>query len=639
MNTRLASAAAVVGLMLLGLPAASRAQPPAGADASARAGATEAGSIRGVVRNERGVPMAGAMVSALGASRGFALTDEQGRFELRALPPGAYVVRAHLNGYTTSPVQTLQVESNATAVSTIALSRARGTAPLLAAGVGAAAEPRVIESESGDATGDADARDAPQDDHGETAWRIRHARRPVLKDLEDTALAELVEPEPTAFAPEDFLRSIASPARLATSFFASTPFSGQVNLLTTSSFEAPEDLFTAEHFARGTAYVRVGAPIGSRADWTVRGALSQADISSWILAGSYATRAPAQHAYNVGLSYSTQRYDGGNPLAVREVKDGSRNVAEMFGFDTFAVTPSFAVTYGARYGQYDYLDDRILVSPRLEVTLTPAARTRVRTSVARREHAPGAEEFLPPSDTGIWLPPQRTFSALDPGRPLEAERSTRVAVAIERDAAMATVSIQGFHERVDGQLLTLLGADLPGQPTAKVGHYFVGSAGDATATGCTAEVRAAWSSRVRGSVAYSLTRAALAMPGDPVNLLLLAPSAIRPAAENVHDVSTAIETNVPETSTRVLVLYRMGNAFARQAASAGEDDTGGRLDSRFDVQVRQSLPFLNFTSARWEMLLAVRNFFRDAASEQTVFDELLVLRPPKRIVGGVTMHF
>ena len=566
---------------------------------------------------------------------GFALTDEQGRFELRALLPGAYIVRAHLTGYTTSPVQTLQVESNAAAVSTIALRRARGAAPLLAAGVGAAAEPRVIGQEPADDADEAGARQTPRDDHGDTAWRLRHARRPVLKD---TDLASLVEQEP-ALEPDDFLRSMASPARLATSFFAATPFSGQVNLLTTSSFEAPADLFTADHFARGTAYVRVGAPIGSRADWTVRGALSQADLSSWILAGSYATRAPARHAYDVGLSYSTQRYDGANPLAVREVTDGSRNVAEVYGFDTFALSPALAVTYGTRWAQYDYLQNRILVSPRVEVTLAPAARTRVRASASRREQAPGAEEFLPPSDTGIWLPPQRTFSALDPGHPLEAERSTHVAVAVERDAGMATLSIRGFHERVDGQLVTLFGADLPGQPTATLGHYFVGSAGDATTTGCTAEVRAAWSSRVHGSVAYSVARAELATPDDPVNLRLLVPSAIRPAAEHLHDVSTAIEANVPETSTRVLVLFRVGNAFARQPASVTEDDTGGRLDSRFDVQVRQSLPFLNFTSARWEMLLAVRNFFRDAASEQTVFDELLVLRPPKRIVGGVTMHF
>ncbi len=64
-------------------------------------------------------------------------------------------------------------------------------------------------------------------------------------------------------------------------------------------------------------------------------------------------------------------------------------------------------------------------------------------------------------------------------------------------------------------------------------------------------------------------------------------------------MATSIETNVPETSTRVLVLYRVSNGFVRPWL-AGPDRPG--LDSRFDVQVRQSLPFLNFTSARWEML-------------------------------------
>jgi hypothetical protein len=63
------------------------------------------------------------------------------------------------------------------------------------------------------------------------------------------------------------------------------------------------------------------------------------------------------------------------------------------------------------------------------------------------------------------------------------------------------------------------------------------------------------------------------------------------------------------------------------------------LDSRFDVQVRQSLPFMDFSTAKWEMLVGVRNFFRDAAPDQSVYDELLVVRPPKRIVGGLTLKF
>jgi hypothetical protein len=48
---------------------------------------------------------------------------------------------------------------------------------------------------------------------------------------------------------------------------------------------------------------------------------------------------------------------------------------------------------------------------------------------------------------------------------------------------------------------------------------------------------------------------------------------------------------------------------------------------------------LNFSNARWEMLLAVRNFFREDGWEQSVYDERLVVRPPKRLVGGVTLRF
>jgi len=57
------------------------------------------------------------------------------------------------------------------------------------------------------------------------------------------------------------------------------------------------------------------------------------------------------------------------------------------------------------------------------------------------------------------------------------------------------------------------------------------------------------------------------------------------------------------------------------------------------VQVRQSLPFMDFSTAKWEMLVAVRDFFREAAADQSIYDELLVLRPPKQIVGGLTLRF
>jgi hypothetical protein len=39
------------------------------------------------------------------------------------------------------------------------------------------------------------------------------------------------------------------------------------------------------------------------------------------------------------------------------------------------------------------------------------------------------------------------------------------------------------------------------------------------------------------------------------------------------------------------------------------------------------------------MLVAVRNLFRESFSETSVYDELLVVRPPKRLVGGITVRF
>ena len=638
----MAAFTALGGLVLLCLPGGARAQGAPQVQAVTHIASLAPGSILGTVQDERGVAVVGATVSALGATTAFTVSDRSGRFELRTLSPGPYLVRAHVSGFVASRGQMVDVRPSARASSSIALRHASSPAadlaayPVLAAGMGAPAGESTAQPT--DAVGPADTPSNGNDDHGEIAWRLRHARRGVLKDatVPEGLLAGNAPSDPTSFGPSGFFdRAMGSPARLATNFFAGTPFSGQVNLLTTGSFDSPQQLFTTDNFSRSIAYLALGAPVGEHADWTVRAALTQGDIASWIVAGEYTTRAPARHSYDFGLSYSTQRYDGGNVAALQGVTDGSRNAGALFGFDTFSITPAITLTYGGRYARYDYLDGQSLLSPKVSLTVEPAEHFRVSGVLSRRAVAPGAEEFMPRMDAGILLPPQRTFSSLVTGRPLEAERTSHMELEVERDFASTTVSVRAFRQHVADQLVTLFGIDGPGAPAA-IGHYFLGNTGDVSASGMSAGIRAAFASRVHGSIEYSLTNAHVNIPGDIAYMLLVAPSAVRAEPERIHDVSTAIDTVVPETSTRVVVLYRISNAFAHGPSGTSQAPT---LDSRFDVQVRQSLPFMDFSSAKWEMLVAVRNFFRETAADQSIYDELLVVRPPKRIVGGLTLKF
>src|SRR5262249_19631678 len=160
-----------------------------------------------------------------------------------------------------------------------------------------------------------------------------------------------------------------------------------------------------------------------------------------------------------------------------------------------------------------------------------------------------------------------------------------------------TLSVRAFRQHVDDQLVTVFGAEIPGQPAAKVGHYMVGNVGDANARGCALAWRTVIANRFRGSIEYT-TASADMMPAQHVGyLLLLAPSLAWPMQQRLNDVATSLETDVPETATHVLVLYRVGNGFTRP--SSDPDALLPGIESRFDVQVRQALPFMNFTNAKW----------------------------------------
>jgi hypothetical protein len=597
------------------------------------------GTISGVVSDERGGALGGAMVSVVGVTLASTVTDAQGRYSLNQLPAGDYLVRAHLSGFAASSgalvrvgvspsVQSIQLRRLDFVPAAVGTSGAPAapvkTRPIIAAGIEL---PRGTESEA--ETGSS--KDHP---HSETAWRLRHIKRSILKDvgpIQTYADTEAIAPSVSMIE-----RAMDSAASIATSLFTDFPFSGEVNFLTTGAV-APGALLSATAFPRGVAYLALAAPTTS-GDWSIRAAMSEGDLSSWIVAGAFSSKAEGAHRYNFGLSYSTQEYQGGNPAALAAVRDGSRNVGELYAFDKWTVARAVTIDYGGRYAHYDYLEQRGLLSPRFAVTLGGSDGARVRATVAQQMVAPGAEEFLSTSAPGPWLPPERTFAPLvgmDGVDPFRVERARTYDVAFERDLGKSSMfGVSRFRQSVDDQLVTLFGIQRPGGPKS-IGHYFVATAGSLDANGWALRFDTRREGRFQGSVHYSMTRVKWGSGrGNLDALRAVAPAAIRTDLEDLHDLTTSVKADIPETSTRVFVLYKLNSGFVRSNTALARPG----IDGRFDVQVNQSLP-LTFAGTKWEVLFGVRNTFRDPSDPASVYDELLVVRPPKRVVGGFLVRF
>jgi hypothetical protein len=573
------------------------------------------------------------------------VTDQSGWFVMRSLPAGSYMVRAHMTGFAPSRRQLVEVRAtSSTRVSATLQRSATALSPsaqpptpppppkIVAAGlapVGLEFDPLAIDplrakNDSGDTTADRSEKD----------WRLRYLPRSVLKTTTERSAAESPDRASTGEAPQPGRlaaapRGKSSPARL----LRDLPLTGQVNLMASGSLDAGSRAWSSDSAARGSAFLTVAGPAWGYGDWSAR-MVTQADLGSWFLSGAFRNRAPARHVYNVGYSYSTQRTTSANPLGppgLERTALAGRAAGTLYGVGQVVLSRRLTVDYGARYSRYDYLAGAGLFSPSVMVTLVPFDRFRVRAGASRRMLAPGAEEFLEPLTSAIWVPPARTFVGFSPMVP---ERTFRYDVAVEHDVTPGLmVSFGSSYQNTTDQQMAYFGGTPAG---GRQRHYGIGDAGDVVARGWSVGVSHRLLSRLRGSVVYEITDARWLPAATPGADLLLVGYRPRRASERLQDVTTSVETVLPVTATQVYVAYRVNTGFAR---FGGDDTTGAGLDSRFDFQVTQRLPFLGFTSADWQVLLAVKNLFRDASKDGSVYDELLVVKPPTRILGGVVVRF
>jgi hypothetical protein len=305
-------------------------------------------------------------------------------------------------------------------------------------------------------------------------------------------------------------------------------------------------------------------------------------------------------------------------------------VGGAYVFDTWRARPDVTFEYGLRVDRYDYLAETGLVSPVIGARIAVLPAASVTAKASRRLIAPGASEFLPPSTSGPWLPPERTFSTLVPDVPLHPEAVHRYELGLEYEVRWPTAAVLKFGrliESVDDQVATLFGLDAE----SEVGHYYVATTGSPHLEAWVAGLESELGPHARVALTYTAGQARWRdRPSGAVDL----PVGAGPLAGTVQDLTVSFNGTVPETATRMAVVYR-ANTHLLRADREDRPGTGGR----FDVELRQELPYRPIGGGTLDLVVAVRTLFNPLSDHASFYDELLTVAPPTRVVCGVQVRF
>ncbi len=586
--------------------------PAAQAPVTVRASAA-GGRVHGVVRDDLGQAVSGVSVIAMGTTVAAASSDLAGRFVL-ALPPGEYILRAAHDGYVSTFREPVSLRASQRIERDITLVRLGARL----AGSDAAVEQALAFLEPVDHA------------HTDLAWRLRHLRRSVLRDTAPAGAELLGQPDQPAGDEGFFDRAFYESARVAASFFRDTNFDGRFNWLTTGSLDFSGSGFEASR-SGSVAFLDVGAPVGSHGAWSMRGAFSPGEPSSWVVLGEYAAQADERHAFLVGVSHAAVRPGHSDPTVGALAPGDARTAGAAYVFDRWRVLPGLEVSYGLRVDSFDFLAVPAFFSPQLGAGVRVAQSTWVRFGGRQQVVAPGAAEFQAPESGGLWMPPHRTFFTSRYGGPLDAERVRHVEVAVEHTfggpGGQRTVSLARFEQRSEGQIATLFGLGRLG-----AGRYLTTAVGDARVDGWTLRFTGELLAQVRGTIDYTTGRVAWEPGRLSPGLAARVPSIARDEAERLHDVSASLEADIPATSARILVAYRVSSGFSRLT-----DAEGPR--ARFDIEVRQPLPYQPIRGGIVDVLVGIRSLHRELGAAGSLYDELLTVSPPTRFVGGLQVRF
>jgi hypothetical protein len=545
------------------------------------------GGLTGLVEDTRGAPVAGAVISLFGRGVGgaglVALSDAAGRFSLPAVPAGSYTLRALGSGHLPAPARHITVLPNREATFTVSLT--------------------PVGDDRAAAVAEAKAQDDSKDDGpslAELRWLLRHKRRSVLEAQGPEA--EAATSEGNAPAPSRLLASLA-PSLAGTVEVMANPVQTEDGLDSPSSYSV----------------LRLKGRIAKAGQWSLGGLVAESESATWRMAAEFTFEPGGGHRLQVGTGYGTRPL---RPLAPGEpsTRGANHGVGAAFLADEWHIGDRLTTRVGGRFSYIGFLRDANHFDPQVSVEVLGEDHSRIIATVETRTLAPGGDLL---TLSTLATAPAVAFAFIDDS--LRPERSARAELAVDQSFGPASVRAHAFYEQVEHQLSN----SYQGPRAARTLH--IADLGASTARGMGLSLGRRFGHAVNGSVSY---RFGHSRREQPVGLGQV-PAALAAEDSDFHDFTTRLETSIDGTGTRVVAFYRIIHV-------SPDVDRAHRVSTtnhRFDVQLSQGLPFVGrITRADWDFLLAVRNLFYET-SEGAVLDELAVVNPPTRVLGGISVRF
>jgi len=545
------------------------------------------GNVLGWVQDSQGMPVSGVLISVFAKGMrdgGFVtVSDAAGRFVLTSLPAGSYTLRAVGRSHLPAPARQVTVLPDQDSIFSVSLKALRD-----------------LTDEQISARVD------------ELKWLERHKRRSVLEERDATAIDEIPDETP---AMNDFAERLGHWL---------SDVSGSVEFVANSSaLGAPPNSSSVPDgaFPGGSGVVQLTGQITDTTSFTVGGLLAETGTRSWRMAGEFVIEPGGGHQIQTGAGYGTRLLH--SPSTAEEDIQGA-SVGAVFAQDRWSLG-RLALTAGARHSYIGFVGDqnRNHTDPLAIVEFSAGQHTNLRAGFTTRTLAPGGDLL---TLSTLAAAPAIAYAMTDDG--LRPQRTIHYEFAVARELGRTRLEARAFREDTRDQLINAFAGY---GPTRSL-RIFNGS--DLSASGLGFEVSHRFGDVVKGSVTYSY--GSWRDVGEKGTFIPF----IGGGSEDVyrqasfHDLAALVETHFEWTDTRLVAYYRWNTL-----RPGGPEGGAPTRSTHFDIQLSQGLPFIGtLTRADWDVLVAYRNLFYETA-EGGLLDEVAVVNPPKRVLGGISVRF